>query len=322
MNEKLNLNRITAIEYLKRLAKALPVTNNRQIKTHLTKNADIGNATIDNFAKRASKIQLGIEHISEETRFPLAKVSDLSFTRTIVALYHEYGHYLQNYGPEKDMPSMISEVSVIKNEKYYKHAWSELPHEINAEATGVILAWRAMENAFPDHANECMLDYINYRTQNTTYMIPAKQNGYESKNEIMTAFNKAIHKSIYEPRTPQGRFLRYEDESIQLLTQGYENYLRSPNAYHADKLIDTMPGAQKDRMLAALVLQLHPDILEERPLLKSENLTVEHEFGRQLKVKTLPGQHASRQIDDELAHAFETYGSTTNDYANDFDFKT
>lgn len=147
-----------------------------------------------------------------------------------------------------------------------------------------------MKHIFPEKADDYMLEYVNFRTENTTYMIPAKQ----------------------------GRFLRYEDESIQLLMQGYDNYLRSPNAYHADKLIDTMPGAQKDRMLAALILQLHPDILEERPLVKQENLTVEHEFGRPLKIKTLPGRQISKQIDDELARAMDTYPGTTT-VSNDFE---
>lgn len=141
---------------------------------------------------------------------------------------------------------------------------------------------------------------------------------YQSYEEIMDAFETAMDKSLTRPRIPQGRFLRYNDESIRLLTQGYDNYLRSPNAYHAGKLIDTMPGEKKDRMLAALVIQVHPDILDERPLLKSENLTVEHEFGHPLKIKTLPEQQTSKQIDDELARAMATYPSTPNT-SNDFE---
>lgn len=213
---------------------------------------------------------------------------------------------------------MISEVSVAYNLTYYQAAWKELPHEINAENTGVKLAWNAMKHIFPEKADDYMLEYVNFRTENTTYMIPAKQGGYQSYEEVMDAFETAMDKSLNQPRTPQGRFLRYEDESIQLLMQGYDNYLRSPNAYHADKLIDTMPGAQKDRMLAALILQLHPDILEERPLVKQENLTVEHEFGRPLKIKTLPGRQISKQIDDELARAMDTYPGTTT-VSNDFE---
>ena len=319
MNKTLNLNKNQAIGYLRQMLKNLPTMNNQLIDAKLNRKVQIGKAATDNFSdKGKSHIRVGIKGLYKNPILPNYHIDDLQFTQAVVSIYHEYGHYLQNYGPEKDIPSMISEVSVAYNKTYYKCAWKELPHEINAEATGISLAWNTMQKAFPINAEKCMLDYVNFRTENTAYMIPAKQGGYQSYEEVMDAFDTAMDKSLNQPRTPQGRFLRYKDESIQLLMQGYDNYLRSPNAYHADKLIDTMPGAQKDRMLAALILQLHPDILEERPLLKQENLTVEHEFGRPLKIKTLPGRQTSKQIDDELARAMDTYPSTTT-VSNDFE---
>lgn len=318
MNNILELRQNAAIKRLKNFSNSLQTKNNRAIEVILTKNMSIGEGNTRNFDSNKSHIRVGINNLFESSILHTSHVDDLAFTRTVITLYHEYGHYLQNYGTNKHIPSMISEVSVVHNITYYKHAWKELPHEINAEKTGINLAWTTLEKAFPGKSNKCMLEYVNFRAENTSYMIPAKQGGYQSYEEIMDAFETAMDKSLTRPRIPQGRFLRYNDESIRLLTQGYDNYLRSPNAYHAGKLIDTMPGEKKDRMLAALVIQVHPDILNERPPLKSENLTVKHEFGRPLKVKTLPEQQTSKQIDDELAHAMNTYLSTTT-VSNDFE---
>lgn len=267
----------------------LPVVGRRPIDAAPDTGLSVGLAAVQNFNADVSHIGVGIKNLSGKSKLPFASVSDLAFTRTAVALYHEYGHYFQNYGLDKDILCMISEVSVIRNTGYYIDAWETLPHEIKAEGMGVSLAWDAMESMFPGKADVCMLEYINYRANDTMYMLPAKPGaGYQSRDEVEDAFETAMDDSLHMPRKQLTRLLYYDGESSQLLMQGCKNRHITPNAYHADRLIDTMPGMNRDRMLAALVLTLHPDILDERPELVPENLTVEHEFGRSLAVSTLP----------------------------------
>ena len=268
---------------------SLPSVGGRSIDAELDMDLYVGLASVKNFDTGTSHVRVGAAGLSGKSKLPFASVSDLAFTRTAVALYHEYGHYFQNYGLDKDILCMISEVSVIRNMGYYFDAWETLPHEIKAEGMGVSLSWDAMESMFPGKADACMLDYINYRANDTMYMLPAKPGaGYQSRDEVEDAFDTAMDNALHMPRKQLPGLLYYEGESSQLVMQGCKNRHITPNAYHADRLIDTMPGMNRDRMLAALVLALHPDILDERPELVSENLTVEHEFGRNLVVSTLP----------------------------------
>lgn len=104
----------------------------------------------------------------------------------------------------------------------------------------------------------------------------------------MDAFDAAGRASLYLPRTPHRNFLFCDDESIQLVKQGFRDYKASKNAYHADKLIDRMPGMQKDRMMASLVLTLRPELLNDYPELKQVDLSVESVFGKPLVKTTLP----------------------------------
>lgn len=300
MSCALGLNRRKVFGYLRRAGDALPLMSGRKIDMRFVYDRPSGEGSIKNYDGNISKMEIGIVGLSGQSKLPFARVDDSTFTKCLVALYHEYGHYLQDYGPDKDVSCLISETSVIGNNTYYRRAWKMLPHEIRAETVGVDLAWDAMLSTFPKQADTCMLNYINRRASETAYMLPEKQGGYRSRDEVMGAFEDAMNRSLTLPRKSLGGFFGYPDESIQLVTQGDSNFKLSPNRYHAGKLNDSVPGAQKDRMMAALVLELRPDAMDDRPLLKSENLTVEHEFGRPLVVKTLPGVRKS-EYDERMA---------------------
>lgn len=178
------------------MAKSLPSMNGRPIDTRLDEGLPIGSASVKNFEDDTSHIRVGVAGLSGKLRLPFAPVDDLAFTTAVVCLYHEYGHYLQNYGPDKDILCMISEVSVIGNPEYYIHAWKTLPHEIKAEGMGISMAWDAMEAAFSGKADVCMLDYVNHRARDTAYMIPAKPDGYRSRGDVMAAFEREVTKEL------------------------------------------------------------------------------------------------------------------------------
>lgn len=148
MKGRLGLNRRKAIGYLQRMIGSLPSVGGRSIDAELDMDLSVGLASVKNFDTGTSHVRVGAAGLSGKSKLPFASVSNLAFTRTAVALYHEYGHYFQNYGPDKDILCMISEVSVIRNMGCYFDAWETLPHEIKAEGMGVSLAWDAMESMF------------------------------------------------------------------------------------------------------------------------------------------------------------------------------
>lgn len=281
------LNRRGALNFLYDMRDSLPVCSGRELKVVFVDGIVIGEGNVDNYQYDFSDMKVGIGGISGKHKFPFSHVDDLSFTRAVVTLFHEYGHYVQDWGSDKSLTDAVSEVSVIGNQFYYQNGWKEFPHEISAEMMGVSLGWNAMESMFPGKADACMLEYVNFRSERTSYMLPCKNGGYQSRIEVEQAFELAMERSLHAPRALQARFLTYRDESVQLLMQGYKNRRSTPNAYHVDMLIDRMTGEQKDKMMASLVIQLHPELLVERPILERADLSVANVFGRPLAADTL-----------------------------------
>lgn len=286
---------------LRGMIDGLSEAGGRPLNMRLSNDLDVGDAFVDNFCEGASRSEIGTAGLVKRAGnhdLPFLHVDDLRFVQTAVSIYHEYGHYLQNWGRDKDLNCMVSELSVINNPTYYRHNWNSLPHEIKAEAIGVSMAWDAMEEMFPGKADECMLAYVNHRAARTKYMLPAKPDGgYTSRDEVMAAFSSAMYRSLNAPRPLYGRVMSYDDESIHLVKQDFYDYHGSPNKFHASELIGHMSGAEKDRKFASLVLTLHPDLLDERPELKRLDLSVEATFGRPLVRTTLPGGAAPKKVD-------------------------
>lgn len=314
---RLGLRRRDVLEFLNDMRRSLSTVGGRDISVIFVDTLRAGDGESRNYDKDVSDLMIGIGALSGKTTFLFSRVDDLTFTRTVVALFHEYGHYLQNYGPNQNLQEAVSEISAFYNPSYYLRGWKEFPHEISAEATGVMLGWNAIESVFPDKADACMLEYVNFRADNTSYMLPHKDDGYQSRDEVRQAFESAMEKSLNEPRQPQSRFLQYDDEASRLLMQGCKSRFVTPNKYHVDKLIGTMPGEQKDRMMASLVLHLHPDLLDERPILWTTDLSIEHVFGKPLVVETLFDSHVK---DSEHMPRSVSFSCFSDEGDDDYDF--
>lgn len=229
------------------------------------------------------QMDIGVGGLSGTYGLFRGRVDDLSFVTAAVALYHEYDHYVQRYGGQPDVELAVSELSCFGNDSYYFHAHSELPHEIFAEYSGVMAAWDVFDKLFPERADACMLSYVNFKAANTTYMIRpvfGKSNGlYASRDEVEAAFDAAMDKSLNDFRKAQVGLRTYDDLVSRLLVPDANRLQDSPFKYFFDGLAG-IPGREKDRRMAALVLHVEPDMLDSYPELVSENLTVLHEFGR------------------------------------------
>lgn len=330
MSSCLHLNGRKAYECLVGFRDGLPVFDHHGLSIDFSKDDIIGEGGVDNHIGDVSVGDIGIGDMMKHGGF--ASVSDLAFTRMAVALFHEYGHYYQNYGPDEYFEEMISEASIVGNRLYYKKDWNEMPHEIEAERIGVKLCWDVFESAFPGKADACMLEYINWRSRETMYMLPAKEGGYELREEVESVFKDARARSLDEPRKLLGGFLGYNIESVALVMQGYHVYTMSPNAYHAEKLISRVPGSEKDKMMCSLVAQLHPDVFDDWPVLRTVDIDVGHIFGRPLAVTTLPDsfvktvdaveaiERHSRDISDLERAADDIENSGCDDYMLDGGF--
>lgn len=122
-----------------------------------------------------------------------------------------------------------------------------------------------------------MLHFVNRRAANTDYMVKCPNDGFVSRTQVEDAFDQAYEKSLDQPRRFQPGFLRYEDEVSKLLTN--ESILRPEYQAHYKKLVGNVPGTEKDRMMAALTLHLHPELVDEYPMSFVRALNAETVFG-------------------------------------------
>lgn len=280
----LGLTKDSASVYLSRLVSDLPRYNNQEIDVTFLKGGDLGFGSCSNHDGDVSKIKVNTGGAFDRLRLPWSRMDDLTFTTMVTTLYHEYGHYMQNHGPleYRRVENAVSELSAVGNGDYYFNNWRQLPHEISAEATGVSMAWDYMERMFPGKADACMLNYLNHRMNVSTYMIDREDGLFQSKSDVMSALHAAWDRSVYEPRVSYGDIRRQDNESVLLLDPDRQHgyVFRSPYDEFWNKLIDTMPGSQKDRKMAALVLHVRPEEKLRRPVLAQEDLSIEHEFGK------------------------------------------
>lgn len=215
-------------------------------------------------------------------------LDDRDVIASLVAMCHEERHFNASRSPLTDRRIAISVISGMFNPEYYMNAWFELPCEIDAEAMGVGRAWTVARAVYPGDADALMLGYVNRRAEGSTYVIPPVDGGYTSEKQVEDAFEKAYEKSLVKFREPQGSFTRHEMDLVtNLLCEDHR--FRRDMYYHFDKITDHMPGPEKDRMMASLVLSVHPEIQDLFTCLKGVDLSVVTVFGKPLPERSKDG---------------------------------
>lgn len=201
----------------------------------------------------------------------LFRVSDMDFTRAVVALYHEYGHHLDNVDPKTSKEVVLSTISTFHNRGYRIHGWSEFPHEISAERTGVSYAYRVMEGLFGKCGANCVLDYVRDKISNTSYVlkecdVPSEfiySDDYESCyswtcDDLSGMFDRAMVRSLECKRATQAGLRRYETDRMS-------EFFKTPEGVpYFKKFIDEVPGALKDRMAASVNIHIDPELIDPR----------------------------------------------------------
>lgn len=206
------------------------------------------------------------------------KPDDRSVVTMGVSLFHEFRHCRQNLGKNVDKSMMMSLLSTFGNDYYYLGNWTQMPYEIDAEYSGISNMRTALLDLCDEETvDKCMLDYVNFRSEHIAYFIPYSDEGYKTMDEVNKAFEKAYDDSILCKREAQPRLSKYPDE-FSRLTRADEG-AASPYYKYFDKFIEDMPGEKKDRMLAAAVFHLHPDLRYRYSELNFDDITFESEFG-------------------------------------------
>lgn len=162
-----------------------------------------------------------------------------------------------------------------------------LPHEIDAEYTGVMAMWDKLSELYPNKADRLMLEHLMDRAANTVYMIDLPEEGFQSQEQVETLFEQAYDNAFRE--LPPG-FLRSEDETARMLTTE-DRVLRPEYAPIYNRL--TAAGDQMDEMMASLVSYIHPELQDTYSDIDFDELDPSHIF-------KIPMPETSEEIRDRL----------------------
>lgn len=139
------------------------------------------------------------------TTFPVKylPIKDSDFVKIGVTTFHELTHCKRSLSDNTPKEIQISDLSKCYNKEYYYAEHHKLPHEIDAEYSGVMSMWSLLEREWPDDADRLMFDYLDYRTEKSgqtrkLYMIERPEYGFQSKQQVKDLFNEAYEKSLTE----------------------------------------------------------------------------------------------------------------------------
>lgn len=276
MENKININIKQMLTLLTAWSESYIQKQNETILFSLSPSMKIGSGSFERFIDKPYEIEVGISPYSKSFMKRYIPVRDLDFSRACVTIYHEFAHYEQ-YKAQSDTEILASDLSKHGNTEYYKYNWNIMPHEIDAEYSGVISAQKHLRDTFSNNADELIEQYLRYRAENMKYMIKVPD-GSISEKGIEELFEKAYDRSMTNKRIIPSNFLRSGDEAAQMFTFE-DGTLRREYELFYRQLQTAGTGQEMDMKMASLVSYLHPDLQGLYPGLNFTVLKPESVFG-------------------------------------------
>lgn len=215
-------------------------------------------AGIGKYKYDGRNMDVGVKGMAGRGLKMFAGVSDYLFTSAVVAMYHEYGHYLDDTDPSTPKEVILSAISTFNNSGYRLNGWKEFPHEISAERTGVLMAYDAMEGLFGETGKECVIDYVKTRIRDTAYLLRDGDVGEWTRDGLDAAFDTAMERSLETEREQQPGLRRYDTDVMTKF------FLSPDGKSYFEKFNKHIPGRAQDRMAASVVIHFDPGCMDGR----------------------------------------------------------
>lgn len=236
-------------------------------------------------------------------------VDNMDFVNYLRVLFHEEQHIKQTcsqlYNP-KDADAIqmaIKNIACQDNDDYYNgqnHRYNTNLAEIDAERAGIIETYKYLkDNVSEEHAESLVCEMVNHRIINADYFITRP---CDSMAEIIEAFNKQYEQAKFAqiehmiPRLRQSQQVKQnDDEYVKYLQQIVKD--NPENVWLMDMIWQEHDAHEHDKMVAAIVLHLHPEMDYKRiyPCLINEDLSPQTIFGR-----NIPSIPQTMTYDDEI----------------------
>lgn len=254
-------------------------------------------------------ITVGIYPLSMSFPGLYSPITDSDFVKIGVTTFHELTHCKRSLSDVTPKEILTSDLSKCYNEDYYYTTHHKLPHEIDAEYTGVMSMWSILENEWPDDADRLMFDYLNYRTEKfgnvrKLYMIERPEDGFQSKQQVKDLFNEAYEKSLTRSRSLPEGFLTYDGDTSRLLATDDGRGVRTEYIPVYLKLLKADNGADTDQMMASLVSHVHPELQSMYTQLDFEELEPDRVFNMVMP-ETADESRARLGYDDSFASSVD-----------------
>lgn len=204
-------------------------------------------------------INIGIAPLSRSFLARNQIIKDSDFIKMGVTMFHEIAHYERSISDETPIEILISDLSKYNNDQFYLQHWHRLPHEIDAEYTGVITMWEHLETIYPNDADRLMIKYLTDRATLTNYMIDVPEDGFRSREQVETLFDTAYDSALNDKQVLPKDFLRSNDEIAKLLTTD-ERIIRTEYYPFYDQLMTAKTGQELNLKMASLSSYLHPEL--------------------------------------------------------------
>lgn len=275
----LNIKNKQALTLLKRWFDNVNQNGKQYVSLNFLIDAPIGHGAAKyDIDKNFYEIEIGIAPLSTSLFAKHQTVNDLDFIKTGITMFHELAHYERSTSDDTPKEILISDLSKYQNKHYYLQNWAKLPHEIDAEYTGVMTMWEHLEIEFPETAESLMLEYLTVRAGTTNYMINVPENGFQSREQVETLFETAYAKALDEKQNLPKDFLRSDDEIAKVFTTD-EYVIRADHYPFYNQLMTAKTGQELTLKMASLVSYFHPELERAYPKLDFKELKPSVVFG-------------------------------------------
>ena len=226
----------------------------------------------------------------------------MDFVNYLRILHHEEQHIIQSTidlyktngcgeaNIDDKVQMAIKNIAVFGNKDYYNgenHRYNTNLAEINAEYTAILKTYDFLyDNVSPEHAEQLVCDMVNEKSLHSDYFI---QGQYDNLDNIAEAFSDQYERAKFSHVShmvirlrPTQQVNPDDDEYIQYLQQTVKDDVK--NEWLMKQFWDVTDVDEKDKMVASIVLHIHPEIDYRKlyPCLRLEDLSPETIFGQNI----------------------------------------
>lgn len=200
-------------------------------------------------------------------------LDDIDFITIGTTMFHEFAHYKCMTENKSSKEIQMSDLSKYNNMSYYDYNHDIMPHEIEAEYSGVTTMWDYLNHLSPKYADELMFNHLTRRTTETIYSFPHPDGGFTSREQVENLFEDAYEKSLTSKRILPSGYLKMTDEISMMLSDGTGFPRREYAQIYNDLAVNCT-----DEKMASLVSYLHPELQKLYPDVDFDKISPEHIF--------------------------------------------